>query len=121
MAYKTEDLKKKAIDAIKKHNLFFIDDVVAFLPCNSATFYNHELNKLEELKELLEENRINVKLNLRKKWGESDNATLQMALMKLICTDDERKRLSMEYKEEEHKGEIIITRRIINGRDKSKD
>jgi len=121
MAYKTEDLKKKAIAAIKEHNLFFVDDVVAFLPCNSKTFYNHGLQNLQELKDLLAENRIKVKLKLRKKWGESDNATLQMALMKLICTDDERKRLSMEYKEEEHKGEIIITRRIINGRDKPKD
>jgi len=121
MAYETEDLKEKAIDAIKKHNLFFIEDVVAFLPCNTKTFYNHGLHELPELKELLENNRITVKLKLRKKWESSDNATLQMALMKLICTDDERKRLSMEYKEEEHKGEITITRRIINGRDKPKD
>jgi len=115
MAYNTDELKEKAIAAIKKHNLFFIEDVVAFLPCSKPTFYEHKINEVDELKELLEENRIAVKIKLRKKWEDSDNATLQMALMKLICTDDERKRLSMEYKEEEHKGEITITRRIING------
>jgi len=116
MAYKTEDLKKKAIAAIKAHNLFFLEDVIAFLPCSSSTFYNLKLEKSENLKDLLEENRITVKLKLRKKWEGSDNATLQMALMKLICTDDERKRLAMEYKEKEIKGEIIITRRVINGK-----
>jgi len=117
MAYDTKDLKKKAIDAIKKHNLFFIEDVVAFLPCSKRTIYDHKLQECDELKDLLEDNKVAVKLKLRKKWEVSDNATLQMALMKLICTDEERKRLAMEYKHEEHKGEITIIRKVINGRD----
>ena len=106
MAYKTEDLKKKAIAAIKAHNLFFIEDVVVFLPCSKPTFYEHKLNEVNELSELLEKNRITVKLKLRKKWEDLDNATLQMALMKLICTDDERKRLAMNYTE--HSGTVVI-------------
>jgi len=115
MAYKTKELEKKAITAIKEHNLFFIEDIIAFLPCGKNAFYDHKLNESNELKELLENNRINVKIKLRKKWQDSDNATLQMALMKLVCSTDERKRLSMEYKEEEHKGEITIIRKVING------
>jgi len=43
MAYKTEELEKKSLEAIDKHKLFFIEDVVAFLPCDKTTFYNHKL------------------------------------------------------------------------------
>jgi len=44
-------------------------------------------------------NKVAQKVKMRKKWGDSDNATLQMALMKLISTDDERKRLAVSYVE----------------------
>ena len=106
MAYNTEELYQKAIQAIKEHNLFFIEDVVALLPCSKPTFYDHipvNSNEFNNLKELIEENRVSEKLKLRKKWSESDNATLQMGLMKLITTDEERKRLATSYMETKQK------------------
>jgi len=39
------------------------------------------------------------KITLRQKWYDSDNATLQMALMRLVCTDDERRKLAINYTE----------------------
>lgn len=96
MAYDTERLKKKAIEAIKEHRLFFIEDVVAYLPCVKQTFYDHELDESDDIKELLERNRIEVKVSMRSKWYKSDNPTLQMGLMKLIATDQERANLSMQ-------------------------
>lgn len=106
--YKTEDLKKRAIEAIKKHNLFFIEDIIPFLPCCKSTFYQHKLEQSNELKELLENNRIAVKLKLRKKWEDSDNATLQMGLMKLICSDEEHRKLSLERRDITSGDEKII-------------
>ena len=41
MAYDTKELKEKAEKAIKEHNLYFIEDVVAYLPCSKSTFYEH--------------------------------------------------------------------------------
>ena len=58
MAYKTKELYEKAKKAIEENNLFFIEDIVAFLPCNKNTFYNHfpvDSNEIHDLKELLEE------------------------------------------------------------------
>ena len=107
MAYKTKDLLKMAIKAIKKHNLFMIEDVVAFLPCSVATFYNHELDKLEELKELINTNRIATKKKMQNKWFESENATLQMGLMKIIASIEERQRLSQSYTDVTTKGESL--------------
>jgi hypothetical protein len=116
------DDKQKLIDTclklIQEHNLFFITDLCAYLPFSHATFYNKGLDKIDTLKEALDKNKIDTKVRLLKKWEDSTNATLQMALMKLICSDEERKKLSMEYKEENHTGEIVITRRIINGSSK---
>ena len=102
MAYNTKELFEKAKDVIVKHKLFFIEDIVAFLPCSKPTFYEHfpiDSNEINELKELLETNRTELKVSMRSKWYKSNAPALQMALMKLICTDEERKKLAMQYSE----------------------
>jgi len=86
MAFKTKDLHKQALKLIKEKKLFFIEDVVAFMPCTKGTFYSHfpiDSDLMAEIKEELDRNKVAVKSSLRKKWYESKNATLQIALMKL--------------------------------------
>lgn len=100
MAYNRKKIYQQAKDLIIKHKLFFIEDVVAYLPISKPTFYEFfqvGSNEFNELKDLLEEQRITVKVSMRSKWYKSDNATLQLSLMKLICTDEERKKLSMTH------------------------
>ena len=102
MAYKTEDLFNNAIEQIKKHKLFFIEDIIAFLPCRKSTFYEHFPNDSDYYKKMfeeLEQNRTELKVSMRSKWYKSNAPALQMALMKLICTDEERKKLAMQYSE----------------------
>jgi hypothetical protein len=94
MAYDTEELKQKAISAIKEHKLLFIDDLVSYLPCSKQTFYDHKLDKLDEIKELMMKNRVEIKNSLRAKWYKSDNATLQLALYKIIGSEHEAHRLN---------------------------
>lgn len=100
MAYDRIKIFEQAKELIVKHKLFFVEDVVAFLPCDKTTFYRFfevDCNEYNELKDLLNINKIEVKTSMRSKWYKSDNATLQMALMKLICTTEERKKLAMNY------------------------
>ena len=102
MAYNTEDLFNTAIEQIKKHKLFFIEDIIAFLPCSKPTFYEHFPNDSIYYKKMFEEletNRTELKVSMRSKWYKSNAPALQMALMKLICTDEERKKLAMQYSE----------------------
>ena len=102
MAYKTEELFNTAIEQIKKHKLFFIEDIIAFLPCRKSTFYEHFPNDSDYYKKMFEElerNRTELKVSMRSKWYKSNAPALQMALMKLICTDEERKKLAMQYSE----------------------
>jgi len=89
MAYNPKDLEKKAIEAIEKNKLFFIDDVIAYLPCSRATFYNLELEKLDTIKDALTKVKTEIKVSMRSKWYKSENPTLQMGLMKLIASPEE--------------------------------
>ncbi len=92
----------RVIKAITENNLYFIEDIITMLPCSKATFYEYfpsNSDELNKIKEMIEMNKVAQKVKMRKKWGDSDNATLQMALMKLISTDDERKRLAVSYVE----------------------
>ncbi len=107
MGFRKKDLLKTALKAIKEKNLFFIEDVVAYLPCSKPTFYAHNLNEVNELKEILEYNKIKTKSNLKAKWYKSDNPTLQLALYKLLANDNERRKLSMQHIDYTSKGEKV--------------
>ena len=99
MAYDRELIYKQAIEAIKKHNLYFIEDIVAFIPASKNYFYDNfpiDSNEYDALKELLEANRINKKIELRRKLEEDRGGSL-IALYKLIGTKEERKKLSQNY------------------------
>ena len=102
---------------IVKHKLFFVDDIVAFLPCSKSSFYEFYpdgSDELDELKELLEQNRVTLKVSMRSKWYKSNAPALQMALMKLICTDEERKMLSMTHSDITSNGEKLTPPLIID-------
>ena len=94
MAYSTEELIDKSLEVIKGKNIHFIDDIVGHLPISRATFYNHGLDKIDAIKAAIEINKLNIKNSLRKKWYDSDNATTQIALYKLLATPNELKALT---------------------------
>lgn len=100
MAFDKVELFNQAKRVTQENNLFFVDDIIAYLPCSKSTFYEFYpdgSDELDKLKGILESNRVTLKVGMRKKWNDSDNATLQLSLMKLVCTDDERKKLSMTH------------------------
>lgn len=112
MAYNdVEKIYAKALSVIKEHSLYFIEDVVAYLPISKPTFYEYfkvDSDEFNEIKEALDNNRVNTKVKMRKKWEESDNATLQIGLMKLISTDEEAHRLNGTKQEHKLSGEVNI-------------
>ena len=107
MAYDTKKIYKQAEESIKKNNLFFIEDIVAFIPCNKDTFYRFFPTGSDEydyLRGLLEENKTKTKSSIRAKLYKSDKAAELLSLYRLICTSDERKMLNQQYME--HSGNI---------------
>lgn len=105
MANDKKKIFEQAKEVIVKHKLFFIEDIVAFLPISKPTFYDYYKvgsNEINELKELLEVNRVSLKVSMRSKWYNSNSPALQMALMKLISNEEELRKLSMTHIEEKN-------------------
>jgi len=115
MSYDKKTLETKAVEAINKHKLYFIQDVIAYLPCSSSTFYLYELEKSETIKDALHKVKTKKKVLLRDKWEESDNATLSIGLMKLLASDDELRKLSMQTQEIKTEGDMNLKIEIIKG------
>jgi len=109
MAYDTNELERQSLEAITKYKLIWIEEVISYLPCARSTFYDNELDKSDTIKAAILKNRNDLKVGLRKKWYESDNATTQIALYKLIGTDDESDRINSQKQKVEHSGGIEIT------------
>lgn len=99
MAYNTKELHKMALEAIEENRLFTIQDVVDYLGVSKATLYEHfkiNSDEMNEIKQAIQQNKIRIKVSLRAKMARGDNPTAMLALYKLICTDEERRRLSMQ-------------------------
>lgn len=105
MAYDREEIFEQAKHVTKENNLFFVDDIIAYLPCSKSSFYEFYpdgSDELDELKAILEKNRVSLKVSMRKKWQDNPAPALQMALMKLIASPEELKKLSMQFIESEN-------------------
>ena len=94
MAYKKADMINKCLKVIEKDDLVFIEQIITKVPFSSKTFYNHNLHEVQDIKDLLENNKTGRKEHLMNLWLVSDNATLQIALFKLLGTDEQYKRLA---------------------------
>ena len=90
--------EKGILEAIQKHPIFCFNDIfVYYVECSRATAYNHNLDKLDSIKEAIYKNRRKGVASLKAKWLKSENATLQLAAMRLICDADEHRALNQNY------------------------
>ena len=99
---KIEKYFQKALVLIEENKLLFVEDVVAYLGISRTTIYDYfplNSDRMNTIKSLLDNNKINLKIELRSKMFISNNPTMTLALYKLICSDEERKLLSMNYTE----------------------
>lgn len=120
MAYDKEKIKKELINNIEAiEDITSFDDAALTVAPTRKTLYDWEFHKCDDLKSLIDINKIKVKQSLRKQWKDKNaSPTLQLALYKLLATDTERKALAMEYKE--HSGEVgikKIERTIVDPKD----
>jgi len=72
----------------------------------SAQFYNLELEKSESIKEAIQTNKSKAVSYMLNKWVGSDNATLQISAFKVLCEDEDRKKLSMQFVESENSHQV---------------
>lgn len=109
MAYNKAKIYEQAQKAIKDNNLFFIEDIVAWLPITKATLYDYfpvDSDEMNTLKSLLDENKTKTKSAIRAKLFRSQKAAELLALYRLICSKEEHQLLNQQYIE--HSGNINI-------------
>jgi len=100
MAYDKKKIYEQAVKAIKDNNLFFIEDVVAFVSCSRSTFYSYfpdNSDELDALREILDKNKIMEKAKIRVKLMESNKAAELLALYRLLATKEEHQKLNQSY------------------------
>ena len=110
--YTDDEIFEWAKEAIAKNNLFTFEDVIAFLPCGSTRFYEAippGSERSEVLKRLCNDNKIKTKSGIRAKLYKEKGSSL-IALYKMICTEEERRALSLTYQEnkQEITGQVVI-------------
>jgi len=108
MAYDKDKILKELLNNIEEdENITSFLDASETVPPKRQTLYDWGFDKSDTIKSLIDRNKIKVKQSLRSQWKkEKASPTLQLALYKLLSTDEERKALSMEYRE--HGGEINL-------------
>ncbi len=109
MSYDPKEIEEQALKAIEEHKLLYFVELQAYLPCSRATLYNMGIDKLDSIKEALEKSKILAKAGMRKKWYESDNATLQLAAYRLASTPEEHRKLNQAYLDHTSKGGAMAT------------
>lgn len=114
MSYDAKEIEQKALEAITQNTLLFFNELAAYLPCSRATLYNLGIDKLDSIKDALEENKIRVKHAMRSRWYISDNATLQLAAYRLASTPEEHRKLNQSYLDHTTKGEAMQTLDLSN-------
>ena len=82
----------KALD--KNPDIYQFCDLELIVPYARCTLYNYNLDKVDKIKEKLEQNKINFKRLLRIDMRKTKNPTCLIALYKLLGTQEERDALN---------------------------
>jgi ketol-acid reductoisomerase len=97
---KQKAYEKELLKIIKERKIMFFSHAFAYTSFSAATAYNHNLEKLDTIKDALAKNRASGVTYMLNKWIGSDNATLQIAAMKIIADEELRRSLNQQYLEQ---------------------
>lgn len=115
--YSKIKIYNESLKVISENNLFFIEDIIAFLPCSKPTFYDYfppDSNELNNIKDKLDENKIKTKSSIRAKLFKSQKAGELLALYRLIATPEEHKKLNQSYNDNNNINTGPIEIRVID-------
>lgn len=111
MDAKTKKYKSELLEAIKKHKLMRFDHAFGgFVTFSRRTAYGCGLHEMHDIKDALYENRLKGVNYLVQKWIQSDNPTLQIAAMRMICEGEDHQRLNQQYIDHTSNGQTILVK-----------
>ncbi len=97
-------LEEQCLDIIKEQNVLTMEGIAAFLPFSLEKFFEYKLEESKVLQEAINENRYATKQQLMIQWLRPNaSPTCQIALFKLLASDEERKVMGSGKKEDASK------------------
>lgn len=114
MAYDKGEILEQAKKAIVENELTTVEEVLSFISIKAeSTLYSNEewkIEVLEPIKKELDQMKVNLKAKMKKEWRKSEsNPTLQIAAFKLMASDEELEKLTVNNNKNQHSGELGIT------------
>ncbi len=97
---KTKKQHEEAIvEVIRQHpDVTFFADIFSYYPdLTERHAYRLKCQECQSIKDALRANCIISKRDMRKKWRESDSATLQIAAYRLMADEEELRKLNQQY------------------------
>ena len=92
--YDKSELEALTLKVIEEEQIWKIDHICAFLPCNRSTFYNHGLDKLDTIQEAIYKTKTNRLTKAIKRLEENESASAQIATVKMLGDQDIRDALN---------------------------
>ncbi len=103
-----KDYKKDIMNVIAENPVFSFTDIFVFYKeITRQHAYRLDYDKCDDIRELIQHNKRKGVVSMIAKWLKSDNATLQIAAMRLIGDDDERRKLNQQYIDHTTQGEKL--------------
>ena len=102
-----EQHEREILEVVIKNKVMKINHIFQhYTDLQHSQFYNLELDKSESIKEAISKNKSKAVSYMLNKWVGSDNATLQISAFKVLCEDEDRKKLSMQFVESENSHQV---------------
>jgi hypothetical protein len=93
-SYDPHELYELSIEALGKHDIITMEDLIDHLPCSKPTFYvklKDGTDEFNAIKKLLNKNKIEVKKRLRKFFGSAMSTPAErIFLYKILSNEEER-------------------------------
>lgn len=111
LKFDPEEIYQQAIDAIMLHELIFVTDIAAYVPCGRSWLYENVLiegsERMDTIKDLLEGNKVRIKVEVRQKLRAAQKASELLAIYRLTSTTQEHRLLNQAYMDHTSKGKQI--------------
>jgi len=120
MQKKTKEYEDELLSVIKEKKVAFLDHAFAFTSFSRSTAYGHDLDKVDTIKNAINQNRVKAKNYMLNKWIASDNATLQVAAMRLLSDSEEHRKLNQNYTDLTTKDQSINVLNLGSGKEPKK-
>ena len=93
-SFDPHELFELSIEALGKHDIITMEDLIDHLPCSKPTFYvklKDGTDEFNTIKKLLNKNKIEVKKRLRKFFGSAMSTPAErIFLYKILSNEEER-------------------------------